>query len=67
MAHFLFVEGHTVLEVNGRAVRGCLFDSDGRDVQEYLADSSNYPIALKFGRPKLTTNDKIMVASMFHS
>ena len=27
----------------------------------------NYPINIKFGRPKLTSNQKIMMASMFHS
>ena len=44
-----------------------MFDDDGSNVEDYIAEQDNYPISLKFGRPKLTINDKIMVASMFHS
>jgi hypothetical protein len=35
------------------------------DVQ-FLADKENYPVNLKFGRPKITTNEKIVLASMFY-
>ncbi|KAK7093756.1 trafficking protein particle complex subunit 4-like [Littorina saxatilis] len=58
--------GHSVLAVNGVASEG-RFLKDGRDILETLAMEENYPISIKFGRPKLTTNEKIMLASMFHS
>ena len=62
----LFSVGHTVLAVNGVASEG-RFLKDGRDILETLAMEENYPLNIKFGRPKLTTNEKIMLASMFHS
>merc|ERR1712002_1084639 len=34
---------------------------------EVINDEKNYPISIKFGRPQLTSNQKIMMASMFHS
>ncbi|XP_067928391.1 trafficking protein particle complex subunit 4-like [Watersipora subatra] len=58
--------GHYLLAANGRPLRGCSFE-DGTDVKEYLDDPQHYPISLKFGRLKPTTNEKIMLASMFHS
>ena len=39
---------------------------DGRDVFDVLADKTNFPLNLKFGRPKITTNEKIVLASMFY-
>lgn len=39
---------------------------DGRDVLEILEKKENYPLNLKFGRPKMTTNEKIFLASMFY-
>ena len=58
--------GHTVLAINGIAAQGRQLE-DGRDIQELIETEENYPIAIKFGRPKLTTNEKIMLAGMFHS
>ncbi|KAK2160162.1 hypothetical protein NP493_1662g00007 [Ridgeia piscesae] len=58
--------GHTVLAINGIAAVGRQLE-DGRDIQELIETEENYPIAIKFGRPKLTTNEKIMLAGMFHS
>ncbi|XP_071478692.1 trafficking protein particle complex subunit 4-like [Diadema setosum] len=58
--------GHTVLAVNGEAVKGRQLE-DGREVLEVIANQENYPIAIRFGRPKLSTNERIMLASMFHS
>lgn len=55
------------MAINGRVLRGATFDDDGGSAEAYLNDRENYPINLRFGRPKLTINDKIMVASMFHS
>jgi hypothetical protein len=35
-------------------------------VWQFLGDKENYPVNLKFGRPKITTNEKIVLASMFY-
>lgn len=37
-----------------------------RNVTDVLEDKANYPINLKFGRPRITTNEKIVLASMFY-
>lgn len=39
---------------------------DGREVKEILENSENYPIDLRFCRPRMTTNEKIFLASMFY-
>lgn len=39
---------------------------DGRNVQEIIENADNYPLTLKFLRPKMTTNEKIFLASMFY-
>merc|ERR1712200_269150 len=33
---------------------------------DVIADQANFPLNLKFGRPKITTNEKIVLASMFY-
>ncbi len=58
--------GHSLLAVNGVAVGQQGTMADGRDVQQVIAAASNYPLNLKFGRPKITTNEKIVLASMFY-
>lgn len=58
--------GHAVMAVNGMPVNGRELE-DGRDVQAVIADESNYPLSIKFGRPRLTTNERIVLASTFHS
>ncbi|KAK1153465.1 trafficking protein particle complex subunit 4 [Acipenser oxyrinchus oxyrinchus] len=58
--------GHAVLSINGVDLNGrCT--ADGKDVIEYLKDPVNYPVSIRFGRPRLTSNEKLMLASMFHS
>ncbi|EDO43441.1 predicted protein [Nematostella vectensis] len=57
--------GHSLLAINGENVVGRKLP-DGTDVMEFLANKENYPISLKFGRAKLKTNERIMLASMFH-
>ncbi|XP_057378583.1 trafficking protein particle complex subunit 4-like [Daphnia carinata] len=57
--------GHHLLAINGIQLNGMLLD-DGREVTPFLADQSNFPLSLKFGRPKLSTNEKIFLASMFY-
>lgn len=51
--------------VNGIPITARQLD-DGRDVFEVLENKENYPINLKFGRPRMTTNEKIFLASMFY-
>ena len=62
--HFNLV-GHALLAINGEPVTGRRLP-DGREAMEIIKDQANYPLNLKFGRPKLTTNERIMLASMFH-
>jgi len=61
--------GHTVLSVNGQMADGKLLKNDNsvREILDVVNDSENYPIAIKFGRAKLSSNEKIMLAGMFHS
>ncbi|XP_061183055.1 trafficking protein particle complex subunit 4-like [Saccostrea echinata] len=59
--------GHTLLAINGVPVEGRFLQSDGKDAMEIINSPQNYPINLKFGRTKLTTNERIMLGSMFHS
>jgi len=61
--------GHTVLSVNGEVADGRLLKNERcvRDILDVINDSENYPIAIKFGRAKLSSNEKIMLAGMFHS
>ncbi|XP_030767244.1 trafficking protein particle complex subunit 4 [Sitophilus oryzae] len=57
--------GHVLYAVNGVPVTGRQLD-DGREVSEVIENKENYPLTLKFGRPKMTTNEKIFLASMFY-
>jgi hypothetical protein len=51
--------------VNGIPVTGRQLD-DGRDVFDVLENVELFPLNLKFERPKMTTNEKIFLASMFY-
>jgi len=55
-----------VLAVNGLPVNGRQLE-DGQDVMELLNNDDKYPLNIKFGRPKLSKNEEIMFAGMFHS
>lgn len=57
--------GHVLSAVNGQPVTGRELE-DGRDVLEMLENAENFPITLKFSRSKMTTNEKIFLASMFY-
>jgi len=57
--------GHVLVAVNGMPVNGATLE-DGRDVKTTLESADNFPINLKFSRPKMTTNEKIFLASMFY-
>lgn len=39
---------------------------DGRNAREVIENPASYPLKLKFTRPKMTTNEKIFLASMFY-
>lgn len=66
--------GHSLLSVNGTpvVVQGGQAILEGAaeghgDVFEMINKKENYPLNLKFGRPsRLTTNEKIVLASMFY-
>ncbi|EZA48987.1 hypothetical protein DMN91_011734 [Ooceraea biroi] len=57
--------GHVLTTVNGTAINGRELE-DGRDVLEMLEQPESFPVTLKFGRAKMTTNEKIFLASMFY-
>lgn len=63
---FTSAVGHAVLAINGMDVNG-KYTADGKEVLEYLGNPANYPVSIRFGRPRLTSNEKLMLASMFHS
>lgn len=57
--------GHVLMAVNGMPVNGLQLD-DASDVFDYINNPTNYPLTLKFTRPRVTTNEKIFLASMFY-
>lgn len=62
---YTYVVGHVLTAINGILVNGAVLE-DGRDAKELINNSHNYPLQLKFTRPKMTTNEKIFLASMFY-
>jgi len=61
----LALNGKTVVVVNGKAVLEDDKQNGDRDIFQIIQDKESYPLNLKFGRPKTTTNEKIVLASMF--
>merc|ERR1712223_281628 len=63
--------GHSLLAVNGTKVKvengKAVLENDSKDVFEIINDKDSYPLNLKFGRPQMTTNEEIVLASMFYS
>lgn len=57
--------GHQLLAVNGITVNGQILE-DGKEVRQMLENQENYPLNLRFCRPRMTTNDKIILASTFY-
>lgn len=39
---------------------------DGQNIKEFLETPENFPVTLRFTRLKMTTNEKIFLASMFY-
>ncbi|CAG2111930.1 unnamed protein product, partial [Medioppia subpectinata] len=58
--------GYALLAINGQPIGGRKLD-DKDVIDDILANEDNYPINLKFGLQRLTTNEKIVLSSMFHS
>uniref|UniRef100_A0AC35FGV9 Trafficking protein particle complex subunit n=1 Tax=Panagrolaimus sp. PS1159 TaxID=55785 RepID=A0AC35FGV9_9BILA len=62
---------YIVNAVNGQAIRGSRFISESngeeQDFFEYVENVDNFPIHLAFVPPVLSANDKIIIASTFHS
>nr|ACO10741.1 Trafficking protein particle complex subunit 4 [Caligus rogercresseyi] len=54
--------GHVLASMNGVPVEGMSEEK----IQEFIGKEANYPLSLKFGRPRLSTNEKIVLASMFY-
>lgn len=50
----------------GTEAKATLEPPDNRDVFEIISNKDNYPLNLKFGRPRITTNEKIILASTFY-
>lgn len=63
-SYFIAV-GHVLTSINGTAVSGSSLE-DGRNARNVIENAENYPLTLKFIRPKMTTNEKIFLASMFY-
>lgn len=57
--------GHIITAINGKPVKDGKLD--GVKVMDVICSKENYPLSIKFARPKLSSNQKIMLASMFHS
>lgn len=57
--------GHVLTAVNGSPVIGRELEN-GKDVFELLEQPENFPMLLRFSRARMTTNEKIFLASMFY-
>ncbi|XP_076238706.1 trafficking protein particle complex subunit 4-like protein Trs23 [Calliopsis andreniformis] len=57
--------GHVLTAVNGSPVMGRELEN-GKDVFELLEQPENFPMTLRFSRARMTTNEKIFLASMFY-
>ena len=58
--------GYALISVNGDPVVGKSMP-DGSRILDFLADPANYPVTLQFQLPRPSANERIMLASMFHS
>lgn len=63
---FPFKVGYSLLAINGDPIVGRKY-KDQDIIDDFLANEDNFPVNLKFGWPRLSTNEKIVMASMFHS
>ncbi|KHJ78629.1 Sybindin-like family protein, partial [Oesophagostomum dentatum] len=58
-----------VTGANGFKVSGTKFFVNGAEhsIFQYLEDESNFPVSIRFSPPSVSTNEKIILSSMFHS
>lgn len=56
--------GSAILSINSVDSKGAHLE-DGRDILQLLEEESNFPLTIKFGRPRQRPNDRIQLASMF--
>ncbi|KAK6039604.1 Sybindin-like family protein [Cooperia oncophora] len=42
-------------------------DDTEHNILKYLEDESNFPVSIRFSPPSVSTNEKIILSSMFHS
>ena len=57
---------HAVISVNGYAVNGHK-TSTGVPILEMLNDPANYPVTIRFCRPRFTSNEKLTLYSMLYT
>jgi len=62
-----FIDFSSPSSTNNDDDQQILSSTTNRDIIEYLSDSTNYPVTIKFGRPRLNGNEKLILASIFHS
>lgn len=60
---------YTVCAINGTSVQGSQMVINGREwnVMDYLSDEANFPVIVRFMPPMISTNEKIILSSTFHS
>lgn len=60
---------YTVAAINGITVQGTriMMNNEEVDVMEYLSNEANFPLNIRFMPPTITTNEKIILSSTFHS
>lgn len=63
--NILFLVGHVLTSINGLMANGNILE-DGREIKEIIENPESYPLTVRFSRPKMTTNEKIFLASMFY-
>ncbi|VDO92347.1 unnamed protein product [Soboliphyme baturini] len=61
--------GYTVVKINGKPLSELtdITGSSFASLMQFLGNEENYPLSLHFARPALSTNEKIILSSMFHS
>ena len=60
---------YTLVAVNGFQVQSgrVAIEDVEYDVMKYLQDESNFPLNLRFKPPVITSNERIILSSTFHS
>ena len=56
-----------LVAINDENLTGRNISSSGQNALDFLNEPRNFPVRLRFTRARLSTNDRIMLGSMFHS